>query len=148
MLIGLVMNTIKNADTIWTIVLVLGLMMLSLLILTAVGYWLFLEHRIKNKKKILSFLEPKYKIIVYTTLYCTVINFVLALIVGFTTTIETLQMILWITQCQFIAYLIFLLVPRIFVFCLQISIRKEEKEEKIKFLEALKLFWSLFKKTN
>ena len=137
---------VKNVETIGTIVLVLMLVILSLLILTTVVYWLFLDSKIKDKEKILSFLEPKYKIIVYTVFYCAAINIVLALIVGFVTTIETMQMLLWLIQCQFITYLIFLLVPRIFVFCLQISVRKEERGEKIKFFEALKLFWSISKK--
>jgi len=142
------MSTIKNAETIGTIVLVLGLMMLLLLILTVVVYWLFLDNRIKNKKKILSFLEPKHKIISYTLLYCSAINLVLALIVGFVTTIEMLQMMLWVVQCQFIAYFVFLSIPRMFIFCLQISIEKEESGKKVDFRKALKLFWSISKKTN
>ena len=137
------MDTIKNAETIGTIVLVLALTMLSLLILTVVVYWLFLDSRIKKKKEILSFLKPKYKIIIYTVLYCAGINLVLALIVGFATTIEIMQMVLWLIQCQFIAYLAFLVIPRMFLFCLQISVKKEENGEKVKFLEALKLFWNL-----
>ena len=142
------MSILKNAEAIGIIVLVLGLVMLSLLILTIVVYWLFLDSRIKNKKKILSFLVPNFKIITYTVLCCAGINLVLALIVGFVTTIETMQLITWVVQCQFIAYLVFLLIPRMFVFCLQISIRKEEKGEKISFSEALRLFWSKSKKTN
>ena len=142
------MSTIKNVETIGIIVLVLGLVMLSFIILTFMVYWLFLDSRIKNKKKILSFLEPKGKIITYTVLYCAGINLVLALIVGFATTIENLQMLLWVIQCQFITYLAFLLVPRMFMFCLQISVKKEERGKKIKFLEALRLFWSGSEKTD
>ena len=140
------MSVLKNAEAIGTIVLMLGLVMLSLLILTIVVYWLFLDSRIKNKKKILSLLVPNFKIITYTVLYCAVINLVLSLIVGFATTLEASQLIIWVVQCQFIAYLVFLLIPRMFVFCLQISIRKEEKGEKISFSEALRLFWSKSKK--
>ena len=137
-----------NAETILTIVLVLGLVMLSLLILTIVVYWFFLDSKIKDKKKILSFLEPKFKIIAYTIYACAIINLVFALIVGFVIPIETMQMVFWLVQCQFLTYLIFLPALRMFMFCLQISVRKEERGEKVKFFEALKLFWSISKKTN
>ena len=125
---------------------ILGLIILSLVVLTFVVYWLFLDSKIKNKKTILSSFKPKYKIIIYTVLYCAGINFLLSFITLFVIEIESLEVTyVLMQQIQFTAYIAFLLVPRMFIFCLQISVRKEESDEKIKFLEALKLFWSISK---
>ena len=82
------MSSIEYAKGLLTIILALGFIMLSLLILTVVVYWLFLDNRIKNKKEMLAFLKPKYKIVVYTVLYCMAINLILSLIVEFAIMID------------------------------------------------------------
>ena len=139
-------STIADIEKLKTIGFVLGLIILLLIVLTVVVYWLFLDKKIKNKKTMLSSLISKYKIVIYTVFYCTGINLMFLLIM-LATKFESLGSMYGIMlQLQFCAYLAFLLVPRIFIFCLQISVKKEEKEEKIKFLEALKLFWSISKK--
>ena len=129
--------------TVFIILGIITLLFLSLLVLTVVVYWLFLDSKIKNKQAILSFLEPKYQIVFWTILYCTFVNLVLVFILEFATTIEMPGLIL---QYQFIAYCVFLPIPRMLIFCLKISIQKEEKGEKIKFFEALQLFWTISKK--
>jgi len=97
---------------------------ISLVILTVAVYRLFLKNKIKNKKAVLSFLKSTYNIVFWAILYCTVINLILALIIEFATTTETSGAT--ILQGQFIAYCIPLIVPNVLMFCLKLSIEKEE----------------------
>ena len=142
-------STIADLEKFKTIGLIWGVMTLLLIVLTIVVYWLFLDSRIKNKKTMLSSFISKYKIVFYTVLYCLGINLLLFSIAIFVVKMETLGTVYGLlNQFLLIAYFSFLCIPRIFIFCLQISVRKEENDEKIKFFEALKLFWSISKKTD
>ena len=124
------------------IIVTLGILVLALPILTTIVYWLFLDSKIKNKKSILSFLEPTYKIVFWTILYCVFVNLIIFWIVWYVTTFEALgTMSGLMLQTQFIAYFVLLTIPKMFLFCLRISVRKEENGNKISFFEALKLFW-------
>ena len=125
--------------------IIFGLIIISLVILLVVMYYLILRHTIKNKKKILFFLERTYSIVFYTLLYCFVVNFAFFIIIEYTTSIE---IPIIITTWLLPVYLVPLIIPRIFIFCLQISVKKEENNGKITFFEALELFWSISKKTN
>ena len=128
------------------LLIILGLAMLSLLVLTVAVYWLFLDSRVKNKKAILSYLGTTYKVVFWTILYCTGVNLILIMIIEFATAIETSSVSVLMMQWQFIAYCVFLIIPRMFMFCLQISVEREETGEKISFLKGLQLFYTNPKK--
>ena len=102
--------------------------MLSFSILIPVVYWSFLDNRIRNKKAILAFLEPAYKVAFYTVLCCVAISTVLLLVIIFATTVEDAAVEL-IMQLLFIAYLTFLIALKTFISCLKSSVKKEEKEQ-------------------
>jgi len=70
------------------------------------------------------------------------------LILEFATTIDagTMLGLMQILQLLFIAYMVFLTAPKMLMFCLQISVEKEESGKKISFYKGLKLFWTNPKK--
>jgi len=137
------LQILKNKEVIMTIARLLVIIVLSLAVLTVLVYYLFLKHRIKNKKAMLSFLSSTYKIVFYTVLYCFFINFIV-MIIADVMAIEILKT--RTVSYLFFAYCIFLIIPRILIFCLQISVEREESGEKVNFCKGLKLFWTNTKK--
>ena len=123
------------------IAVLLGIIILSLAVLTVVVYHLFLKHKIKKKKTVLFFLGSTYNIVFYTVLYCTFVNLILGIILEYATT--TIK--IWnggeLTYL-FLAYCTPLVVPRMLMLCLQISVEQEDAGKKVSFCKGLKLFWT------
>ncbi|MCL2681927.1 MAG: hypothetical protein FWE63_00410 [Bacteroidales bacterium] len=110
-----------------TIFIILVFIMLLLLVLTPTVYWSFLDSRIKDKKAMLSFLEPAHKGAFHMAIYCALINLILFLVIEFATTNEYSAILM---QIQFIAYLAVLIIPKSLISCLKTSIEKEESASK------------------
>jgi FlaA1/EpsC-like NDP-sugar epimerase len=90
-------------------------------------YWSFLDSRIKDKKSMLSFLEPAHKGAYYAFMCCTLINIVLLLVIDYATTIK-LPATLGITL--FLVYLTLLSIPRVLISGLKTSIEEEKNASK------------------
>ena len=110
-----------------TIFLIIVFTTLAAPIITYSVYWPFLDRRIKDKKSLLSFLEPAYKGAFYAFMCCALINTVLLLVIEYATTIK-LPAILGLIL--FIVYLTLLSIPRVLISCLKTSIKEEESASK------------------
>jgi len=99
-------------------------MLFAVPLFTAQVYWSFLDKRIKDKKALLSFLEPAYTGAFYAAMGCLAINFVLVLAVEFATTIELPALLMSILL---LVYLTFLSIPKVLVSNLKTSIEEEAK---------------------
>jgi len=108
----------------FTIAAITLFMMFAVPLFTAQVYWSFLDKRIKDKKALLSVLEPAYPGAVYAAMGCLAINFVLVLVVEFATTIELPASLMSILL---LVYLTFLSIPRVLISNLKTSIEEEEK---------------------
>jgi len=101
--------------------------MVAVPIITSQVYWSFLVRRIKDKKAMLTFLEPAHKGAYYAFMCCTGINIVLLLVIDYATTIK-LPALLGLTLL--LTYLILLSIPRVLISCLKTSIKEEENANK------------------
>ena len=107
--------------------IIVGFFILSLMVLTVTIYWLFVDRKIKDKKKLLAWLPPITIVVSHTILGCFCINAMVSIIVAFA--IDTELMHPSAVTALFMAYAGSLLVLHTLSFCLRISIKREEKQK-------------------
>ena len=95
-------------------------------LITSQVYWSFLDKRIKDKKALLSVLEPAYPGACYAAMGCMGINIVFALVLVFTKTIEYSEIPPLLPMTWLLLYLMFLSIPRVLISDLRTSIEEEE----------------------
>ena len=86
-------------------------------------YWRIWGHKLKNKTKLLFFLESSYNTIFWTILICNIVNLLVTILLDLKR-ISTVSV-------SYIVCLLLLIIPRILISCLKTNIHnEEEKEEK------------------
>ena len=112
-------------STISVIVVITIFFTLAVPLITSQVYWWFLDKRIKDKKALLSFLEPAYKVAVYAVTGCLGISLILVFVIEYATTIEYSGMPL-VPMVLFLVYLTFLSIPYKLISDLKTSIEEEK----------------------
>ena len=114
--------------------IIVGFFILSLMVLTVTIYWLFVDRKIKDKKKLLAWLPPITIVVSHTILGCFCINAMVSIIVAFA--IDTELMHPSAVTALFMAYAGSLLVLHTLSFCLRISIKREENDGKFSIFDG------------
>ena len=114
-------------STMSVIVVITIFFMFAVPLFTSQVYWSFLDKRIKDKKALLSVLEPAYPGAVYAVYAVMGINVVFVLVLAFTKTIEYWEIPPLAPMTLFLVYITFLSIPRILISNLKTSIEEEAK---------------------